>query len=132
MATLDFTPLSNALVQLREGIAEAERQPYQDIIRDGAIQRYEYSFELCIKMIKRVLEIQFAEQVDTMPFRDMLRCAFEHGLISDPTLWFGFRDDRNKTAHTYDENVAAIVFEASKRFLPEAELLLSRLERTNP
>jgi nucleotidyltransferase substrate binding protein (TIGR01987 family) len=132
VATLDFTPLARALQQLRDGIAQADRHADDALQRDGAIQRYKYSFELCIKMMKRVLEMQFAELVDTMPFRDMLRSAFAHGLITDPTLWFGFRDDRNRTAHTYDENVAAIVFASSKRFLPEAEFLLSRLEQTNP
>ncbi len=132
METLDFTPLANALQQLRDGIAKVERGPHDDWGRDGVIQRYGYCFERCIKMIKRVLEVQFAEQVDTLPFRDMLRSAFEHGLISDPLLWFGFRDDRNRMAHTYDENVAAIVFASSKQFSPEAELLLSRLEDTNP
>lgn len=132
VAALDCSLLANVLKQLRDGITQADLHAGDELQRDGAIQRYEYSFELCIKMMKRVLEIQFAELVDTMPFRDMLRCAFEHGLITDPTLWFGFHDDRNRTAHTYDANVAAIVFASAKQFLPEAEFLLSRLEQTNP
>jgi nucleotidyltransferase substrate binding protein (TIGR01987 family) len=132
MTHIDLTPLRLAVRNLEEGIPEAEMLAHISTARHGVILRFGYGFELCIKMIKRVLEVQFAEQVDTMPFRDILRSAFEHGLITDPVLWFGFLDDRNKMAHTYDENVAAIVFESAKRFLPEAEFLLSRLERTNP
>jgi len=35
------------------------------------------------------------------------------------------------TSHTYDENNALSVFETAKKFLPDAELLLSKLGELN-
>lgn len=131
MSTLDLTSLRNALRQLEEGIADAEKHADMEVVRDGAIQRFEYCYELCTKMIKRSLEVQFGDTVDQMNLRDVLRTAFERGLIADVAGWFDFRDERNKTAHTYDELIAAEVFQAAKHFLPEARFLLSKLEQAN-
>lgn len=130
MPTLDLTSLRNALLQLEEGCAKAKAQPLEEIIRDGVIQRYEYSYELCIKFIRRALETSFGETgADQMLFKELLRTAAERGLIQDPLKWFRYREERNRTAHTYDANVAAIVYAAAEQFLSDARFLLSRLEQ---
>ena len=80
-------------------------------------------------MIKRTLETQFDEKVDTMTWNDTLRTAVERGLITNVEQWFDYRTERNKTSHTYDASVAAIVYESAKRFLPDVQKLLSALEK---
>ncbi len=127
MPALDYTPLKNALHQLEIGIEEAEGNPSSELLRDGVIQRFEYSHELALRMIKRALEMMFGESVDTMLYNDVLRSAAEHGLITDVEQWFEYRKQRNKTSHIYDEEVAMEVYSFAKPFLAHGHILLERL-----
>ncbi len=56
MSPLDFTSFRNAIHQLESGLAESKKFPTNEIIRDGVIQRFEYTHELELKFIKRTLE----------------------------------------------------------------------------
>jgi nucleotidyltransferase substrate binding protein (TIGR01987 family) len=117
MASLDFSPLDNALKQLASGLMEAGKEGSGDLQRDGVIQRFEYSHELAIKFIKRVLETRHNDPVDTLAYNDLLRTAFERGYI-------------NQTSHTYDASVAGLVFNSATPFLEDAQFLLARLVAT--
>lgn len=129
MTILDISSLKSAVLQLQQGIEAAEKEPSKEIMRDGVIQRFEYCYELAQKMIRRTLETQFDEKVDSMTWNDVLRTAAEHGLIEDVERWFDYRTERNKTSHTYDAAVAALVYGTAKKFLPDVQTLLSRLEQ---
>ena len=126
---LDISSLKNAVMKLEEGIAISKAEPTKEIVRDGVILRFEYCYVLAQKMIKRTLETQFDEKVDTMTWSDTLRTTVERGLITNVEQWFDYRTERNKTSHTYDATVAAIVYESAKRFLPDVQKLLSALEK---
>ena len=52
---LDTTLLGNAVRRLREGLARCEREPTDEQIRDGLIQRFEFTYELSHKMLRRYL-----------------------------------------------------------------------------
>jgi len=131
MMSLDCTPLENALAQLEEGLHEAGRQPASELLRDGVIQRFEYTHELALKFIRRALETGFGDVVDEMLYNDVLRTAAERGLINDVQAWFEYRTARNKTSHTYDAKVAADVFRAAQPFLEHVRFLLRRLHALN-
>ena len=125
-AKIILTPFQNAVRSLEDILTE----PFSVIVRDATIQRFEYTFELAIKMMMRVLEaMPSAPDLDRMPFRDMIRLAAEAGLVTDPETWFGYRDARNMTSHAYDEKKAELVFEAAKRFTKNARLLCDALEK---
>ena len=81
--------------------------PKTPISRDAAIQRFEYTFELSWKMMKRVLE--FRGRRATSP-REVFRIAAQEELIADPTVWFDFLEKRNLTVHTYNEEIAESVY----------------------
>ncbi len=127
IASLDLTPLANALQQLEAGMHAAEKEPQNELLRDGVIQRFEYSHEIALKLIRRTLETVFGDSVDTMTYNDVLRTAFERGLIDDLDRWFEYRSARNKTSHTYDAAVAADVFRSVQPFLMDAKRLLTHL-----
>ena len=129
MPALNLTALRNALAQLEKGLTAAEADPGSEIIRDGVIQRFEYSHELALKFIKRILETRHGDPVDQMAYNDLLRTAAERGYIENVEAWFEYRNERKRTSHTYDENVAAKVFAAARPFLKEARILLANLER---
>jgi len=120
--------LADALLQLDAGLREADRHPLQEIVRDGVIQRFEYTHELALKHLKRTLETVFGDDVDRMPYNDVLRTGAERGLIRDVESWLGYRVLRNKTSHTYDSAVANEVFESVRPFLVDARDLLLKLQ----
>jgi nucleotidyltransferase substrate binding protein (TIGR01987 family) len=135
---LDLMPFRQALASLEDGL---------DVVRDtswfkqqndkvrhtliaGVIQNFEFVYEISTKMLRRRLEMDALNpsEVDFANFRDVLRIAAEKGLITDVTVWFGYRQMRNITAHTYDHQKAQQVYEGTQAFMLDARLLLARLE----
>jgi len=131
MSVLDLTPLKNALKQLGEGLTASTSAPKNEVIRDGVIQRFEYSHELALKFIKRILETRHGDTVDQMSYNDLLRTAAERGYIQNVEEWMEYRKARNLTSHTYDASIAALVFSSAGPFLSNATILLERLEQAN-
>ena len=100
----------------------------RDLMRDGVIQRFEYTFELAWKTIKRYLEMYELEKADALNNRELFRVGFENGLIRDAARWFDYLTDRNQTRHIYNPDVAADVFASAKDFLTGAQYLLAQLK----
>lgn len=126
---LDFTPLFKAISTLASAMQDTAQRPQDLLARDGCIQRFEYSYELCVKSLRRQLE-ELADSpadIDALGYKDMLRVAVERGVIEDALPWFGFRELRNITSHAYDPDKAAQVFDGIPAFLDHAQRLLARL-----
>jgi len=130
---LDLSSLDKALSSLKRAILRAEANPKDEELRDATIQRFEYSFELCWKMLKRQIEADSANPsaVDAMSFRELMREGFERGYIANPEDWFVFRENRNTVAHVYDESKAKIVYQSALKFETIAHALLSKLRAKN-
>jgi len=131
---LDLTPLENAVARLREGLARTAVEPADTQLRDGLIQRFEFTYELSHKMLKRHLEQSAANPhaYDAADFQYLVRSANEQGLLrSDWPVWRRFRELRGKTSHTYDEAVAKDVAAEIPSFLEEAAHLLNALQARN-
>ena len=101
-----------------------------DLVRDACIQRFEFTYELAHKMLKRFLEATSAnpDEFDNMTFQDLIRSGNERGLLrSDWSMWKEYRRARGTTSHTYDEEKAREVFAIVPDFLAEARFLRDRL-----
>jgi nucleotidyltransferase substrate binding protein (TIGR01987 family) len=122
---IHLAPLQRALVSLEAAFA---RPPANDLERDGAIQRFEYTFELCWKFIRRYLLAMGRSEVSASP-RPLFRAALEEHLIQDVDPWFDLLEARNEVSHTYNQATAERVYEAAKSFPPLAAALLAELER---
>lgn len=130
--TLDLVPLENAIARLREGLERYALDTTDAQIRDGLIQRFEFTYEIAHRTLKRYLEAVSAspEQFDAMPFQDLIRSANEQGLLAgDWPRWRAYRDMRARTSHTYDEAVALQVVEGIPGFLAEATHLCAQLRQ---
>jgi len=68
--------------------------------KEGVIQRFEYTFELCWKTLRDYLRHGGIES--DLP-RDVIKQAFANGLIQDGQKWIDMLESRNVMAHTYDE-----------------------------
>jgi len=129
---LDATPLGNAVERLREGLARHQREPMDEQLRDGLIQRLEFTYELSHRMLKRYLRETVAspDEIDGMPFADLIRTGNGQGVLrSGWPDWRRFREMRARTSHTYSSDAAAQVLAAIPAFLEEAEHLYAELQR---
>lgn len=130
--TLDLTSFENAVQRLREGLARHHREPLDEQLRDGLIQRFEFTYELAHKILRRYLQetSPSPEEVPRMSFAELIRTGNERGLLrGDWPAWRHFRDVRTRTTHTYDADTAAAVVAEIPRFLEEAEYLYSELHK---
>ena len=101
-----------------ERLGEALHEPKTDIVRDAAIQRFEFSFELFWKALKVHAE---SEGLRVVSPRDSLRAAFQLGLLEDDELVFQMLEDRNRTSHLYNAAMAEDVFSR----IPDHHALMS-------
>lgn len=100
---------TKAVERLRESLARDEND---DIVLDGVIQRFEFTYELSWKLLKAYLAYNGIAEVRTP--REAFKEAFAAGLIVDGDIWLEMIDDRNLTSHTYDETEARRIFERIK------------------
>lgn len=130
MTILDISSLKKAISKLDEGLARYNLNIGDDQLRDGLIQRFEFIYELSHKMLKRYLEMSSPnpDEIDQMDFQNLIRTANEQGLLlSDWPVWRTYRDQRARTIHTYDQEVAEKVLTIIPQFLKEAQFLNSAI-----
>lgn len=128
---LDLSALEKAVKSLERAVVRSQQNLGDEELRDAVIQRFEYTFELCWKMLKRQLELEVptSAELDTFSYRQLIREAAERALIDHPDQWFVYRDQRNNTVHTYDQEKANSVYASVLDFLPEAKKLLDVLKK---
>ena len=79
-----------------------------ELEKDGLIQRYEFTFELCWKTLQ---EYFMGRQIsNVLGPRDVLMKAFELGLTENQQVWADMLSDRNLLTHTYDQRVSDEIF----------------------
>lgn len=130
---LDLAPLTRAIDRLSEGWVRYQQDTSDTQIRDGLIQRFEFTYEISHKMLKRHLEVTSANpaEFDDMSFQDLIRMGNERGLLSGGwPEWRNYRDMRAKTSHTYDEDIALEVVACIPDFQKEATFLHEKLQGT--
>jgi len=128
---LDITPLAKALMRLVEGYDRYLLDITDTQIRDGLIQRFEFTYEISHKMIKRNLEMTSPspEMFDGMPFPDLIRSANEqHWLKGNWSSWKIFREMRAQGINTYDDNIAFQIVQGIPDFIDEANVLAQQLK----
>lgn len=111
-----------ALDRLREALS----QPGDDIVRDAAIKRFEFTYELAWKALQHALA---ALGLVCRSPKGCLRQAFAQGMIADNELWLQMIDDRNQTVHTYNEQTAARIHAHLPSYVPLFTELLDAIER---
>jgi nucleotidyltransferase substrate binding protein (TIGR01987 family) len=128
---LDLSSLENATKSLYEVLQEFERDK-RSFIKDSVVKRFEYTYELCPKIFKRYFEIAAPSigNVDHMLFQNLVRTANETGLFKGNwEKWKTYRDARNITSHTYDENKADRIVAIAPEFYDEALYFLNELKK---
>lgn len=105
---------------------EALAKPEDAIVRDACIQRFEFTFEMAWKALQRYA---LAEGLECVSPRDCFRAGFRLGLIDKDARWMAMLEDRNRTAHTYDEKGAIAIYRALRVYSQLLRGLLERLKQ---
>lgn len=134
--SLDYSPLAKAIKQLEKSIEYSTSKIARDDsglfeqLRNSVIQCFEFTYELCHKMLKRYLEETAAspDEFDLQTFQNLVRTGNEKGLLRSNWLkWKEYRQARTDSSHTYDGNKAALVYSIAPDFLEEAKFLYKHL-----
>lgn len=120
-----FIQCGKALKAL-ETIIEKPIDPDRAFI-DASIQRFEFSIELFWKLLKRIIAMQGKEL--RFP-KEILQEAYMSKLIDDEKIWIAMLTDRNQTSHTYDQDLADIIYEHIKnRYYPIMQKTFDQLHK---
>ena len=137
---LTYEHLRNAITGLDRAIELTNNDEFmggldevaQEVLRAGLIQNFEFTYELCMKLIDAWLRSNVNPgYLEGENRKQRYRIAQEFGLIADSVAWFAHHRARNDTSHIYDEEVAARVFTDIPEFARDAKLLLAVLEAQN-
>ena len=124
-----FSNFQKALSQLTEAIETNGVNPI-DIIKEGIIQRFEFTHELAWKVLKDYLEYEGFQNITGS--RTATREAFNKGLIQNGQIWMDMIESRNLTVHTYQHTILEeeflkiikIYFPQFKEFQSKMNLLI--------
>jgi len=132
MSSLELEPLEKAVVQLEVGINLVQQDPDNELLLDGAIQRFEYTIDLSWKFLQRYLinGLQ-VEQSVIRSKKDLFREAARLEIIDDAESWISHYEARNATSHNYNHEIASRVYAQAKLFLPDVKELMEVLKGAN-
>ena len=92
----------------------------------GAIQAFEFCFELSWRTLKRVLS---KKGLDVASPRDTFRTAAQNHLLTHLEQWFDFQLKRNLTSHTYNDEIMDEVVSILPSFSMAMQQLIETLQR---
>ena len=128
--TFSISALENAHKRLGDVLKIFVENENDDIVRDSVIQRFEFTYSIALKTLKKYFEgVAFVmEDVQQMTFNRVIRVANKLDLLHfELDKWTEFRQMRNLTSHTYDEEVARKVVAVIPDFCEEVGYLLKQL-----
>ena len=113
-------------IKARDVFERFRKNLVTDQDKAGAVQAFEFSYELSWKIMKHFLESEGYDEI-TFP-NDAFRKAVLMKLIDDPEVWFEFRRKRNLSSHIYDEEELESVLSIFDPFSFELNKLIDRLK----
>ena len=136
---INYSKLTDALSQLELSLElieseDARQNPvYREEFRTAAIKKFEYTYDLAVKLIRRQLAeiVSNPAELSQMSFMDLIHTGHQAGLVQDINYYRAFRASRNITSHTYDETKAQEVMDTMEEFIPEIKYLIKKLEQHN-
>ena len=116
--------LKNAVKRLQEALQEKD---VTDIVIDGVLHRFEFTFELAWKTMKDYLEYMGVVEKIGSP-RETIKNAFQHEIIKDGEEWIEMMIARNTLSHIYDEEESRKIYSKIKnRYIGLLEDLVDRI-----
>lgn len=90
------------------------QEPYDIVILTGLVALYKICFEQSWKAIKEILQDQGYAESQTGSPRQILKTAYQAGMIKDEDLWLNALVHRNNVAHAYNKDIALDIIRTTK------------------
>ena len=97
----NFQKASGRFANIVDRKEEFYKEGYSDIYLDLVVKRFEFTYEMSWKCIKRYLDYI---GIECHSPRDCFKEAFSQKIITDETIWIDMIEQRNLSSHVYDEN----------------------------
>ncbi len=132
--SLNTTHLARCIQTLESSLSLLKKAPSDsieyEIFRNAVVKGFELTLETAGKILRRALKnyVASTRTVDELVYKDVLRHASNHGLMTSTEVgrWFTYRDNRNSTAHDYGVGFAEETLVLLPGFIEDAR----RLEET--
>lgn len=124
-----FEERKQDLAKATERLKEALKERETEIAIDGTLHRFEFTFELAWKTMKDLMEYNGIIETTGSP-REVLKTAFQNGLIKDGETWIDMMLARNSLSHLYDEETSRKIYKDIKeKYVVLIEKLNKELEK---
>jgi len=100
--------IKNTSINHQEEATEDGQLVLDEIVKEGLIQRFEYTHELGWNVMKEYAEYQ--GNFDIKGSRDATRQGFKMNLFTNGEAWMDMIKSRNSTSHTYNEETADEIY----------------------
>lgn len=99
-----FNNYKKAMSELKEAIELSRERTLTKLEELGLIHTFEYTHELALKTLKDFLE--YKGNINIYGSKDVIKESFKLNLIVNGEVWMDMIKSKNKTSHTYNENIA--------------------------
>lgn len=124
-----FEERKQDLAKATERLKDALNEEETEIAIDGTLHRFEFTFELAWKTMKDLMEYNGIIGATGSP-REVLKNAFQNGIIEDGETWINMMLARNSLSHLYDEEVSRKIYKDIKeKYIVLIEKLNEVLEK---
>ncbi|MDD5944817.1 MAG: HI0074 family nucleotidyltransferase substrate-binding subunit [Clostridia bacterium] len=89
-------------------------EPYNNVIITGLTGLYEICFEQAWKAMKEILEMNGVSEAQTGSPRQILKSAYQTGMIKDEQTWLDALVTRNNVTHAYNREIALDIVRQTK------------------
>ena len=90
-------------------------EPYGNVELSGLVALFEICFEQAWKAMKEILDHEGAIARTGSP-KQVLKFAYEVGMIQNEELWLNALNDRNNVSHSYNSAIALSIVKNTKEF----------------
>lgn len=102
----------SALTNLKDIYKYSE--PYDNVILTGLVALYEICFEQSWKAVKEIMKNDGIDEAQTGSPRQVLKTAYQMGMIKEEAKWLDALVSRNNVAHAYNRDVAMEIVNKTK------------------
>lgn len=109
---------------------EVLAMPFDKIVRDAAIQRFEFTVEAIWKLCQ--LYLYQKEGLEFNSPKSVFRGLFQIGLLNETQVNLALKmiDDRNLTVHTYNEVLAQKIYKKIPEYQTVMHIVLQGIKMT--
>lgn len=119
---IDIRSFEKSLVKFSKAVLDSKKDSELSyLLKSGAIQHFEFCFELTWKTMKRILAQR--GKVTNSP-KSTFRDAAMEGLIDNPETWFEFLENRNLIIQAYNQDISDQIYTLLPKFEIETKKFL--------